>query len=66
MTSSFLVRTRTRKVKLVITELKRKLFTSKLNYNLTKKLVKCYTRSITLCGAKIGRFGNKSEILGKF
>jgi hypothetical protein len=32
---------------------KRALFTSKLDFNLRKKLVKCYIRSIDLYGVKI-------------
>jgi hypothetical protein len=30
------------------------LFTRKLNFNLRKKIVKCYIRSVALCGAETG------------
>ena len=38
---------------------KKTLFTSKLNLNLRKKLVKCYIWSMALCGAENGRFGQQ-------
>jgi hypothetical protein len=41
---------------------KKKLFTSKLDLNLRKKLVKCYIWSVDLYGAE----GSRSETPGKF
>jgi hypothetical protein len=40
---------------------KKALFTSKLDLELRKKLVKCYIWSIALCGAE-----TRSEVSGKF
>ena len=46
---------------------KKNLFTSKLDVNLRKKLMKCYVWSIALCGAETGDGpGNRSETDGKF
>ena len=38
---------------------KKNLFTSKLELNLRKKLVKCYIWSMTLYGLKLGLFGQQ-------
>ena len=38
---------------------KQNLFTSKLDVNLRKKLMKCYVWSIALCGAETGRSGQQ-------
>ena len=38
---------------------KKTLFTSTLELNLRKKLVKCYIRSMALYGLKLGRFGQQ-------
>jgi hypothetical protein len=43
----------------------RRLFTSKLDSNLKNKLMKCYIRSIALCGAKTWTPEIRSEIPGK-
>ena len=46
---------------------KKNLFTSKLDLNLRKKLVKCYVWSTALYGAKTWTLrGNRSETSGKF
>ena len=46
---------------------KKALFTSKLDLNLRKKLVKCYIWSMDLYGAEIWEAsGSRSEIPGKF
>jgi len=46
---------------------KRILFTNKMDFNLRKKLVKCYIWSVTLCGAKSwGNSENRSETPVKF
>jgi hypothetical protein len=46
---------------------KKALFTSKLDLNLRKKLVKCYIWSIALCGAETWDTSeNGSEVSGKF
>jgi hypothetical protein len=46
---------------------KRALFTSTLDFELRKKLVKCYIWSITLYGAETwDASGRRSETLGKF
>jgi hypothetical protein len=46
---------------------KKNLFTSTLDLNLRKKLVKCYIWSMALYGAETGAIrGSRSEILGKF
>ena len=46
---------------------KKNLFTSKLDLNSRKKLVKCYVWSMALYGAEIGRselqIGNSSKVL---
>ena len=46
---------------------KKTLFTSKLNLNLWKKLIKCYIWSMALFGAETwDASGSRSEIPGKF
>ena len=46
---------------------KKTIFTSKLDLNLKKKLVKCYIWSMALYGAKkLDASGSRSEIPGKF
>jgi len=46
---------------------KRTLFTSKLDLNFRKKLIKCYIWSMALYGAKnLDASGSRSEIPGKF
>jgi hypothetical protein len=40
---------------------RRRLFTSKLDLNLSKKLVKCYIWSITLCGAETWTLGKVDQ-----
>jgi hypothetical protein len=46
---------------------KKNLFTSKLDLNLGKKLVKCYIWSVALCGAKnVDTSESGSEVSGKF
>ena len=45
---------------------KRALFTSTLDLELRKKLVKCYVWSIALCGAETDASGSRSETPRKF
>jgi hypothetical protein len=58
------IKCRTSKAKAAFS--KKTLFTSKLDLNLRKKLVKCNTCSVALEGAKILTLESRSEILEEF
>jgi len=45
---------------------KKNLFTSKLDLNLRKRLMRCYVWSITLYGAETWTLSNRSETPGEF